>query len=71
MALVGRLQRGQKFDEVAQLGTSETGRCLHSQSLGLGEHAGTKAVSLSGDIQRPGNYEVPFDAGGVEFKIIF
>lgn len=30
------------------------------QSLGLGEHAGTKAVSLSGDIQRPGNYEVPF-----------
>ena len=30
------------------------------QSLGLGEHAGTKVVSLSGDIQRPGNYEVPF-----------
>ncbi|MFM1555910.1 MAG: NADH-ubiquinone oxidoreductase-F iron-sulfur binding region domain-containing protein [Limisphaerales bacterium] len=30
------------------------------QSLGLGEHVGTKAVSLSGDIQRPGNYEVPF-----------
>ena len=29
-------------------------------SLGLGEHAGTKVVSLSGDIQRPGNYEVPF-----------
>ena len=29
------------------------------QSLGLGEHAGTKAVSLSGDIQRPGNYEIP------------
>ncbi|MFT4589016.1 MAG: NADH-quinone oxidoreductase subunit F [Limisphaerales bacterium] len=29
------------------------------QGLGLGEHAGTKLVSLSGDIQRPGNYEVP------------
>jgi len=27
--------------------------------LGLGEHKGTKIVSLSGDIQRPGNYEVP------------
>lgn len=30
------------------------------QSLGLGDHAGTKVISLSGDIQRPGNYEVPF-----------
>jgi len=30
------------------------------QSLGLGEHAGTKLVSVSGDIQLPGNYEVPF-----------
>ena len=30
------------------------------QSLGLGEHAGTKLISLSGDIQRPGNYEIPF-----------
>ncbi len=30
------------------------------QSLGLGEHAGTKVISLSGDVQRPGNYEVPF-----------
>jgi len=30
------------------------------RSLGLGEHAGTKLISLSGDIQRPGNYEVPF-----------
>ena len=30
------------------------------QSLGLGDFAGTKVVSLSGDIQRPGNYEVPF-----------
>ena len=30
------------------------------RSLGLGEHAGTKVISLSGDIQRPGNYEVPF-----------
>ena len=27
--------------------------------LGLGEHRGTKLISLSGDIQRPGNYEVP------------
>jgi NADH-quinone oxidoreductase subunit F len=30
------------------------------RSLGLGEHAGTKVISLSGDIQKPGNYEVPF-----------
>ena len=30
------------------------------QGLGLGEHAGTKVISLSGDVQRPGNYEVPF-----------
>ncbi len=29
------------------------------QSLGAGDHAGTKIISLSGDIQRPGNYEVP------------
>ena len=29
------------------------------RSLGLGEQAGTKLISLSGDIQRPGNYEVP------------
>lgn len=28
-------------------------------SLGLGDHRGTKVISLSGDIQRPGNYEVP------------
>ena len=28
--------------------------------LGLGDHAGTKLISLSGDIERPGNYEVPF-----------
>ncbi|MEZ4859933.1 MAG: NADH-ubiquinone oxidoreductase-F iron-sulfur binding region domain-containing protein [Caldilineaceae bacterium] len=28
--------------------------------LGLGDHVGTKVISLSGDIQRPGNYEVPF-----------
>ncbi|MEX1019566.1 MAG: NADH-ubiquinone oxidoreductase-F iron-sulfur binding region domain-containing protein [Litorilinea sp.] len=27
--------------------------------LGLGEHAGTKVISLSGDVRRPGNYEVP------------
>ena len=30
------------------------------RGLGLGEHAGTKLISLSGDVQRPGNYEVPF-----------
>ncbi len=29
------------------------------QSLGLDDHAGTKLISLSGDVQRPGNYEVP------------
>ncbi len=29
------------------------------QGLGHGEHAGTKVISLSGDIARPGNYEVP------------
>lgn len=28
--------------------------------LGRGDHAGTKVISLSGDVQRPGNYEVPF-----------
>jgi NADH-quinone oxidoreductase subunit F len=28
--------------------------------LGSGEHTGTKVISLSGDVQRPGNYEVPF-----------
>lgn len=30
------------------------------QGLGLGDHAGTKVISLSGDVRRPGNYEVPF-----------
>jgi len=30
------------------------------RGLGLGDHPGTKLISLSGDIQRPGNYEVPF-----------
>jgi NADH-quinone oxidoreductase subunit F len=30
------------------------------RGLGLGENAGTKLISLSGDVQRPGNYEVPF-----------
>ena len=30
------------------------------RNLGLGKHAGTKLISVSGDIQRPGNYEVPF-----------
>ncbi|MEQ8766703.1 MAG: NADH-ubiquinone oxidoreductase-F iron-sulfur binding region domain-containing protein [Planctomycetota bacterium] len=29
------------------------------RGLGQGEHAGTKIISLSGDIQKPGNYEVP------------
>ena len=29
------------------------------QGLGRGDHAGTKVISLSGDIARPGNYEVP------------
>ncbi len=29
------------------------------QSLGEGDHAGTKLISLSGDILRPGNYEIP------------
>lgn len=29
------------------------------RGLGLGDHAGTKVISLSGDVQRPGNYEVP------------
>ncbi|HUR27546.1 MAG TPA: NADH-ubiquinone oxidoreductase-F iron-sulfur binding region domain-containing protein [Planctomycetota bacterium] len=28
-------------------------------SLGQGGHKGTKIISLSGDVQRPGNYEVP------------
>jgi len=27
--------------------------------LGAGEHKGTKIISLSGDVRRPGNYEVP------------
>ena len=30
------------------------------RGLGLNSHAGTKVISLSGDIQKPGNYEVPF-----------
>jgi NADH-quinone oxidoreductase subunit F len=30
------------------------------RGLGLRDMAGTKVISLSGDIQRPGNYEVPF-----------
>jgi NADH-quinone oxidoreductase subunit F len=30
------------------------------RGLGLGEHAGTKIISLSGDVARPGNYEVPY-----------
>ncbi|MEO7908124.1 MAG: NADH-ubiquinone oxidoreductase-F iron-sulfur binding region domain-containing protein [Roseiflexaceae bacterium] len=29
-------------------------------SLGRDGHAGTKVISLSGDVLRPGNYEVPF-----------
>ncbi len=38
------------------------------QSLGLGDHAGTKVISLSGDVQRPGNYEVPF---GLPLRTLF
>ena len=30
------------------------------RALGLDDHPGTKVISLSGDVQRPGNYEVPF-----------
>lgn len=30
------------------------------RGLGLNGNAGTKVISLSGDIQKPGNYEVPF-----------
>jgi NADH-quinone oxidoreductase subunit F len=30
------------------------------RALGMKGHAGTKVISLSGDIQKPGNYEVPF-----------
>ncbi len=33
------------------------------RDLGLGDHAGTKVISLSGDIERPGNYEVPIGLG--------
>jgi len=29
------------------------------RGLGCGEYAGTKVISLSGDVVRPGNYEVP------------
>ena len=29
------------------------------RDLGLGDNAGTKIISLSGDIRKPGNYEVP------------
>jgi NADH-quinone oxidoreductase subunit F len=29
------------------------------RSLGRGDHAGTRVISLSGDVTRPGNYEVP------------
>ena len=30
------------------------------RNLGMNGHAGTKVISLSGDIRKPGNYEVPF-----------
>ncbi len=30
------------------------------RGLGLGDHPGTKVISLSGDVLRPGNYEIPF-----------
>ena len=29
------------------------------RALGIGDQAGTKVISLSGDVARPGNYEVP------------
>lgn len=29
------------------------------RGLGRGEHAGTKVISISGDVRRPGNYEAP------------
>ena len=29
------------------------------RGLGVGDHAGTKVISLSGDVARPGNYEAP------------
>lgn len=38
-------------------------------SLGLGDNAGTKAFSISGDVQRPGNYELPF--GTTPYQLIF
>ncbi|MEM7158300.1 MAG: NADH-ubiquinone oxidoreductase-F iron-sulfur binding region domain-containing protein [Myxococcota bacterium] len=37
------------------------------RDLGQGEHAGTKVISLSGDIARPGNYEVPI---GLPLKVL-
>lgn len=37
------------------------------RGLGMNGHAGTKVISLSGDIQKPGNYEVPF---GLPLKIL-
>lgn len=37
------------------------------QNLGVGDNAGTKIISLSGDIQRPGNYEVPI---GIPLKTV-
>ncbi len=30
------------------------------QALGCGDQSGTKVISLSGDVERPGNFEVPF-----------
>ena len=29
------------------------------RNLGINGHAGTKVISLSGDVRKPGNYEVP------------
>jgi NADH:ubiquinone oxidoreductase subunit F (NADH-binding) len=37
------------------------------RSLGLNGQAGTKIISISGDIQKPGNYEVPF---GLPLKVL-
>lgn len=37
------------------------------RALGVNGHAGTKIISLSGDVQRPGNYEVPM---GMELRTL-
>ena len=51
---VGRVAARRGADEV----TADAPIVL--AALGRGELAGTKVISLSGDVLRPGNYEVPF-----------